>query len=161
MGDFTKLQVWQKTKSLAISIYKLNNLNLERDFRYKDQLRSAAVSISSNIAEGDELNTNKQSIRHFYIAKGSCAEVKSLLIIGKEIEYINTEEFEMLYNECESISKMLYRLIQKRSHWFPKPYTRNPTPVLKPRSLNFNDCRLIPYTLHPTSETLDLKPETR
>ena len=115
MGDFSKLDVWAKAKDLAIAIYCLQNSGLEKDYRFKDQLRRAAISISSNIAEGDELNSNKQSVRHFYIAKGSCAEVKSLLIISKEINYLGIEEFNYLFNECESISKMLYRLIQNRS----------------------------------------------
>ena len=115
MGDFSKLDVWTKAKDLAIAIYRLTNSGLETDYRFKDQLRRAAISISSNIAEGDELNSNKQSIRHFYIAKGSCAEVKSLLIIANEINYLSTSEFDYLFNECESISKMLYRLILKRS----------------------------------------------
>ena len=77
MGDFRQLRVWKKSKDLAVLIYRLSTDidSLAKDFRFKDQMRSAAVSIPSNIAEGDELDTNKQSIRHFYIAKGSTAEI--------------------------------------------------------------------------------------
>ena len=65
MGDFRQLRVWKKSKDLAVHIYRLTADidSLSKDFRFKDQMRSAAVSIPSNIAEGDKLDTNKQSIR--------------------------------------------------------------------------------------------------
>ena len=75
MGNFLNLIVWQKAKELAVQIYKLSrNSKISRDFSLRDQIQRAAVSIPANIAEGDELGTNKQSIRHFFIAKGSTAE---------------------------------------------------------------------------------------
>ena len=73
------------------------------------------MSISANIAEGDELGTNKQSIRHFYIAKGSSAELQTLLIIGNEIGYIEEENADTLINECKVISFMLAKIISARS----------------------------------------------
>jgi four helix bundle protein len=76
MGKFTDLKVWERSKDLAIYIYRLTNQGLFlKDFGLRDQIRRAAVSISSNIAEGDELNTDKQSVKYFYTAKGSAAEV--------------------------------------------------------------------------------------
>lgn len=91
MGDFKKLRVWQESKDLAVEIYKLTNEIevLSKDFRLKNQMSSSAVSISSNIAEGDELDSNKQSIRHFYIAKGSTAELMTQIIIAAEIGYLD------------------------------------------------------------------------
>ncbi len=60
MGNFRELIVWQKSKALAIKIYKLTDTGLfSRDYRFRDQIRSAAIPIPSNIAEGDELDTNK------------------------------------------------------------------------------------------------------
>jgi four helix bundle protein len=116
MGNFKKLHVWILAKGLAVEIYEITRSHsFEKDFRLRDQIRSAAISISSNIAEGDELDTNRQSIRHFYIAKGSCAELMTQLIISKEIGYIN-EKIEMkLTNKINQISIMLRRLIQARS----------------------------------------------
>jgi len=72
MGDFQKLHVWELSKNLAIEIYRVieDSEKLRRDFGLKDQLQRSAVSISSNIAEGDELRTVKNGIRHLYIAKG-------------------------------------------------------------------------------------------
>jgi four helix bundle protein len=84
MGNFRKLLVWQKAKELAVKIYKLVRTQpISKDFGFRDQIQRAAVSIPANIAEGDELDTDKQSVRHFYIAKGSSAELQTLLIIAK------------------------------------------------------------------------------
>lgn len=116
MGDFRKLKVWMLAKDLAKSIYQITKSeSISNDFRFKDQIRSAAVSISSNIAEGDELSSNKQSIRHFYIAKGSCAELKSLLILAFELDYITQIDYEQYYQLADQISIMLYKLIQVRN----------------------------------------------
>ncbi len=77
MGNFRKLIVWQKAKDLAVRVYNLGKADsLSRDFGLKDQIQRAVVSISANIAEGDESGTDRQSIRHFYIAKGSSANSK-------------------------------------------------------------------------------------
>jgi four helix bundle protein len=88
---------------------------LHQDFRFRDQIRAAAVSIPSNIAEGDELDTNRQSIRHFYIAKGSTAEIITQLIIAHEIGSLDKNQAEQLITEYEHISVMLAKLINARS----------------------------------------------
>lgn len=118
MGAFQELKVWQKAKSLAISIYEITSQNsfLAKDYRLKDQMRSAAISIASNIAEGDESGTTPQSIRFFYIAKGSNAELTTQLIIMKELKYLESEQANLLIEECNAISKMLFRLIQARKN---------------------------------------------
>ena len=116
MGNFQKLRVWQNAKELAVKIYKLTqNPQFKKDFGFKDQIQRAAVSIPSNIAEGDELGTDKQSIRHFYIAKGSVAELITQLIIAYEIGYISVETKNQLADDCDKISAMLAKLIKARS----------------------------------------------
>jgi four helix bundle protein len=116
MGKFRELRVWQRAKDLAVYIYKQTEKGkFAKDFGLRDQVRRAAVSISSNIAEGDELDTDKQSIRHFYIAKGSAAEVLTQTIIAMEIGYIDDEIYNYIEKECKSISGMLGRLIGSRS----------------------------------------------
>ena len=103
-------------KELAIKIYKLTNTpKLSKDFGFKDQIQRSAISIPSNIAEGDELDTDKQSVRFFYIAKASSAELLTQLIIGSEIGYIDKEEVEKLIDDCRIISVMLTKLIKARS----------------------------------------------
>ena len=89
----------------------------ENEVWYKkgDQMRRASVSIPSNIAEGDELGTNKQAIKFFYIAKGSTAELLTQAIIALEIKYLDNGSFKHVEKECQAISGMLMRLIQARS----------------------------------------------
>jgi four helix bundle protein len=89
MGNFQKLRVWLFTKDLAIKIYKLtHNKEFVKDFGFKDQIQRSTISIPSNISDRDELETDKQSVRHFYIAKGSAAELLTQIIIGQEVGYI-------------------------------------------------------------------------
>jgi four helix bundle protein len=115
MGRFQDLKVWQRSKELAVYIYKLTEGNaFSKDYGLRDQIRRAAVSIPSNIAEGDELDTDRQAIKHFYTAKGSSAEVLTQAIIAYEIGYITKELFDHIQRECQAISGMLTRLIQVR-----------------------------------------------
>ena len=116
MGNFRKLKVWQYAKDLAIEIYKLNqNPVFKKDFGFRDQIQRSAVSIPSNIAEGDESGSDKQSVRYFYIAKGSTAELLTQLIIAQEIGYKDSKTKDSLVDECEKISSMLSNLIRARS----------------------------------------------
>ena len=117
MGNFRKLLVWQKSKDLAVKIYELVRTNpISKDYGFRDQIQRASVSIPANIAEGDELDTDKQSVRHFYIAKGSSAELQTLLIIANEVGYVESDAIEYLLNECKIISAMLSKLIKARNN---------------------------------------------
>lgn len=116
MGNFKELRVWKQGKDLAVDIYKITNKgDFKNDFRLKDQIRAAAVSISSNIAEGDELQTTKQALRHFYIAKGSLAELITQAIIAFEIGYLSKSQFEKIEIESKDLSVRLRNLISARS----------------------------------------------
>ncbi|HUV00381.1 MAG TPA: four helix bundle protein [Bacteroidales bacterium] len=116
MGNFMKLRVWQVAKELAVKIYRITRIKeFARDFGLKDQIQRSAVSIVSNIAEGDELGSDKQSVRYFYISKGSVAELTTQLIIANEIGYIDDNTRNNLLDECDRISAMLTKLIRARS----------------------------------------------
>ena len=116
MGNFQKLRVWQSARQLAVNIYKLTSeAQFKKDYGFKDQIQRAAVSIPSNIAEGDESGSDRLSIRHFYIAKGSTAELMTQLIIASEIGYINELTKNSLTDECDKLSAMLSKLIDSRS----------------------------------------------
>ena len=129
MGDFKQLVVWKKAKDLAVTIYKMTEKgSFSEDFGLRDQIRRAAVSIPSNIAEGEELGTNRQSIRHFYIAKGSGAELLTQAIIAFEINYLSIDEFNHIEAESILISKMLYKLIGARSSTLEEPLPPYPEP---------------------------------
>ena len=116
MSNYENLKVWHRAVELAVSIYKLTeqNKSFQKDFGLKDQMRRASVSISSNISEGDELGTDKQAVRHFYISKGSSAELFTQLTISNKIGYLTEDENKYYLNECKSISAMLMNLIKSR-----------------------------------------------
>lgn len=116
MGGCKDLVVWQRSKDLAVSIYKITEEGkIARDFGLTEQMRRAAVSVCSNIAEGDERGTNKESVRFFYIAKGSVAELYTQIEIAYEVGYLTRELALNLESECTKIANMLGRLIKVRS----------------------------------------------
>ena len=116
---FKQLKVWAEAKRLAVSIYQLSGTGLlAKDFSLRDQIRRAAVSVPSNIAEGDERDTDKDSVRFFYMAKGSLAELRTQLEIAAEVGLVSPGDFTSLEAECIAIGKMLGALIKARS---PKP----------------------------------------
>ena len=115
MANFMNLRVWQQSKDMAVRIYAITRAGEFRsDFGLTDQIRRSAVSVPSNIAEGDELETDKQAVRHFYIAKGSCAELITQVIISKEVGYISDDVAKDICGECRRISIMLTKIIKAR-----------------------------------------------
>jgi four helix bundle protein len=115
MGGFEDLEVWKISTDLAVRIYKLTcSTPLEKDFGLRDQIRRSAVSVPSNIAEGDERNSNPDSIRCFRIAKGSLAELRTQLKIAFEIGYISEKEFQAFNEEYRVLGHKLGRLIEAR-----------------------------------------------
>ena len=112
--DFTSLKVWQEAKELAVMIYKITDKEpICRDYSFKDQIRRSAISIASNIAEGNDRETDKEFIRFIYISKGSLAELMTQIEIGREIGYFKYE-YELLKSQCNKISNMLERLLEPK-----------------------------------------------
>lgn len=116
MSGFKDLKVWQRSKALAVLVYRLTQKGpFARDYGFRDQIRRASVSVPSNIAEGDERGSNKDAIRFFYFAKGSLAEIQTQIEIANEIGYIENSDFNELDEKCIVIGKMLGSLIKARS----------------------------------------------
>ena len=109
MNALEELEVWRRSKSLAVHIYLL--LADCRDYGFKDQVCRAAVSVPSNIAEGYERNSKKEFSNFLRIARGSCAEVRTQLEIGREIGYVPEEKAAELLDEYLQISMMVQGLI--------------------------------------------------
>ena len=110
---FEDLEVWQEATSLAVEVYAVSkNGNFSQDFGFRDQLRRAAVSIASNIAEGKERETIPEFIRYLYIAKGSAGELKTQLVIARQIGYIEQDRETNLRRKVEKVSAMLGALIK-------------------------------------------------
>jgi four helix bundle protein len=107
---FEDIIAWQKAKDLTVHIYKI--FDSSKDFGFKDQIQRASVSIMNNIAEGFERKGNKEFSYFLYIAKGSCGEVRSMLILAKELNKISEKDFELLFIQSEEISKIITGLIK-------------------------------------------------
>ena len=115
---FEDLDIWKESMRLSIQIYSI--LKDCKDFGLKDQMQRAAVSIPSNIAEGFERQTNKEFIQFLYIAKGSCAELRTQLYIASSLHYITKEVSTNLIEITSTISKMIFTLIKYRQDYAKK-----------------------------------------
>lgn len=113
---FRELKVWQRAKGVAVDVYATvkKSPELAKDFGLRDQMQRAAVSICSNVAEGDERDTDKDAVRFFYIAKGSVAELITQLEIAKEAKLIQPALADALIKESEEVGAMLGGLIRSR-----------------------------------------------
>lgn len=107
---FEDIIAWQKSKELTRIIYKLFSLNC--DFGFRDQIQRASVSIMNNIAEGFERKGNKEFKNFLFIAKGSCAEVRSMLYLALDFGYIEESSYKELLSRTEEIARILSGLIK-------------------------------------------------
>jgi len=131
---FEDLIIWQKAQDIAVKIYKLVEQNdfIKKDFSLKDQFKSAAISISDNIAEGFEYNNNPDFHRFLRISKGSCGEIRNKIHFAKRLEFIPDALAETLINEVKILGSQIGELIKKvkvkinSAKRLPKPITHNP-----------------------------------
>ena len=111
--SFEEFDVYMKGIQLAKLVFKLlENKTFEREYGFKDQIKRAVISITNNIAEGSEYNNNKQLIRYLKISKGSCAEVRSMLIVSRELGFCSQIEIEERYKTSIEISQNLSNFIK-------------------------------------------------
>ena len=106
---FEDLEVWKKSARLSADIYK--GLKELKDYGFKDQITRSALSIPSNIAEGMERNTPKETRNFLNYAKGSCGELRTQIYIGIDIGYIPADAGKAWINETRQLSAMLSKLI--------------------------------------------------
>ncbi|CAH0527283.1 four helix bundle protein [Vibrio hippocampi] len=109
---FERLNVWKRSCRLCVDIVR--TMDSCKNFGLKDQLCRSSLSVPSNIAEGEERQTKRESARFFYIAKGSCGEVITQLYIASELGYIRKTQAIEFINEAKQISAMLAQLIKIR-----------------------------------------------
>ena len=102
---FEDLFIWQKAVEYAKEIYLITNKkDLISDYGLKDQMRRAAVSISTNIAEGFERRSRKEYLNFLNIAKGSAGEMRSLIYVAFQIGYIDEKEHKQLREKSKFLS---------------------------------------------------------
>ncbi|WP_159801474.1 four helix bundle protein [Flavobacterium sp. MK4S-17] len=111
--NFTEFEVYQKAILLAKEVFSLmESSKFEREYGFKDQIKRAVVSISNNIAEGSEYNNNKQFVRFLSHAKGSCAEVRSMLLLAVALDLCSDDDTKKATMLSLEISKNLSKFIE-------------------------------------------------
>lgn len=110
---FENLFVWNEARATVISIYQMMQHN--RDYGFKDQIQRAAVSVMNNIAEGAECGTDAKFINFLNIAKGSCAEVRSMLYLCEDLKYCSKEKREEIQKMVSIISSGISKMIHSIS----------------------------------------------
>lgn len=111
MSGFEDLQVWQHARRLAGDIYRVSDQGaFRRDFGLKDQIRRAAVSVPSNIAEGHQRKYRRDFARFLTIALGSLGEVRTQLYIASDLGYLSGPERDELLDSLRQLSAAVDRL---------------------------------------------------
>ena len=111
-NSFEDIEAWQKSREFANEIYALHkNSFFKNDFILHNQLMRAAISISSNIAEGFERGGKIEFIQFLSIAKGSAGEARSQLYIAYDQKYLNGDSFQKPFDMVTEISRMINGLI--------------------------------------------------
>jgi four helix bundle protein len=110
---FEELEAWKEARVLVSQIYALSKKTVDfgRDYRFRDQLTAASISAMSNIAEGFSRRANRAFVQFLFIAKGSCAEVQSLLYVALAQRHTTASDFQRLYTQAEKVARLTSGLI--------------------------------------------------
>ena len=106
---FEDLEAWQIARELTNQIYAITKKEfIARDFGFVDQIRKAAISTMNNVSEGFERGSNKDFAKFLFIARGSAGEVRSMLYIALDQQYVATETFNHCYDICVRCSQLCW-----------------------------------------------------
>ena len=109
---FEDIEAWKTARQLTILIYRLTEQGaFAKDYGLKDQIRRAAVSVMSNIAEGFESQTQAQFVRYLGRAKASAGEVRSQLYVAFDIQYLTKEQFDQAFNLADKAIRQIFRFM--------------------------------------------------
>jgi four helix bundle protein len=110
---FEDIEAWKGTRTLTKKIYEITGRpRFSRDFALRDQMRRAAVSVVSNIAEGFSRQTDQEFVQFLYIAKGSMSEVQSQLYVGLDLGYLDESEFSQCYAAADQVARLISGFIK-------------------------------------------------
>ena len=111
MQRFTDLKVWQRSHELTLEVYRVTaSFPSAERFGLISQLRRAASSIPTNVAEGSKRRSNQEYARFLNIAEGSLAESEYLLMLSRDLGFLSRESSETLLEEITEIARMLHAL---------------------------------------------------
>ncbi|MBS1624911.1 MAG: four helix bundle protein [Bacteroidetes bacterium] len=114
MHNYKELNIWKRAMKLAVDVYRVSStFPSDERFGLTSQIRRAAVSIASNIAEGSGRNTDGEFIQFLGIANGSSFELTTQLMIAVELEIANSDSADKILKELDETQKMLYAFLNK------------------------------------------------
>ena len=112
--SFTDLKAWKEGHTLVISVYRITkSFPREEMFSLIDQMRRAATSVTSNIAEGFGRQTYKEKIQFYYQAQGSLVELKNQILIARDVQYLTDTNYQTLIDQANIAHQLLQGLITK------------------------------------------------
>lgn len=110
---FTELKVWQEGHSLVLDIYSATKkFPKQENYGLTSQIRRAAVSVTSNIAEGFKRETHKDKLHFYIMAHGSLSEVQNQLIIARDVFYITDDHFSAMFKKSDFVDRLLTGFIK-------------------------------------------------
>ncbi len=119
---FTDLNTWKEGHKLVLMVYKTTDKFPTKEmFSLIDQMRRAAVSITSNVAEGFTRAGVKEKIQFYLMAKGSLTELQNQLYIAKDVDYLKENSFSVIYDQTIIVHKLLTGLIKGVRNFSHKP----------------------------------------
>lgn len=114
MQDFKRLKVWERAHALTLAVYGITReFPVSERYGLRDQVRRCSVSIPANIAEGCGAQGDAEFARYLGIARASAGELEYHLILARDLDYIQTENFDRLSQETIEVQKMLVGFIRK------------------------------------------------
>ncbi|MFC0185663.1 four helix bundle protein [Pseudarcicella hirudinis] len=114
MRDFRKYTVWEQGHKLVLELYRITKtFPAEEKFGLTSQIRRSGISIPTNIAEGCGKPSEKDFARFLGISFGSCQEIEYLMLLARDLDYLNEANYDSIFLEIVSIKKQLYHLIKK------------------------------------------------
>jgi len=116
INRFEDLEVWKEGMQLAMRVYQ--SMENSRDFGLRDQMRRAAVSVPSNIAEGYERGSNKEFVQFLNYSRGSSGELRTQVYLASKLGVIDPQTTSELIEKSRKVSAMLHKYVQVRKRDF-------------------------------------------
>ena len=114
ISAFTDLIVWQEGHALVLDVYRYSETFPQKEiFGLTNQMRRAAVSVTSNIAEGFSRQSMKEKVQFYSIAKGSLTELQSQLLVARDVGFLKEENYKILSRRVDTVGRLLTGFIKK------------------------------------------------
>ena len=134
---FEDIKAWQEARVLVRVVYDAtkSDKDFAGEYRFRDQIRGAALSVMSNIAEGFSRRTTKEFSQFLFIAKGSPAEVQSQLYVALDQGYVKKDTFDELYAKSDEVARLISGFIRYLLNKDKRPELKKPTQLSELKQL--------------------------